>query len=1162
MKKLISCVVAVAVAISLIMPNGIYFAHATTTDEDVLQNESVLDTDELQDQSEQKENNLEEETEDVFVDKISTGIDDVKTVDEKLDKEQKNEENTITKQRTATDVTKNTSDAVIMVQGENSKGYVSINEALADVGDYVYATNRDEYVITLQKDIQEDIIIPPNKRITIDLNGHKITNVNSHTIVNNSTRINIIDSSADKTGVIDNVTHGKGAIYNNINASITLKGGTYMRSKEASTSSSDSGGNSWYVLKNFGTMTIKDGVTVKFSDENTGMYSSLIGNGWQNSAAAENGSNSEPKPSDGKNKASLTINGGLFAGGQITVKNDDYGVLTVTGGTIDQVNNGRYAIYNANDATISGGTIKALNNGVAVGNAHYDGNANIGKLTISNGEFISDGNVVDGNAGVNISITGGSFTTKSENGKILSVDDNSTVAVSGGTYHGIKDLNSFSNKEDVFAEGYGLESNPDGDFEVDVTDEAAEGIVIDVNGNEEKYLTFSSALKAAPVGSTVKLLKNITTTKNVETINFGVTVDLNGFNIDGTAVTSSKGVIELGTNYGSKPVEGIENTIKLINSKESGGEIKGTLPVSANAGNSMIPLPIEIAENIKLTVIGDGDAVKLESSAYMIYNEASKGYISNGGFKVTADNDEQRIYGQYANAVKYASDGTITLLNDYTGSDLIYSGSENCTLNLDGHTYTYTGSKAIVDVNYPNVTLTIENGKLIATDKNSDGVLMVGAPDESNMNNRTLIFDSVEMTVPGEVYGIVTNGTETGNSITLINSVLNVKEGFGIYFPSDGDVKIDNSIINAKYVGVQVCAGNLTITGDQTQINTTGTPQEKIEGDGVISDGSAISIIERDGYKDLGTISIENGTFTSSTGVDAIKAYKYNNTDKESEWAEAGDVVSVIGGNFSSKVPEEICGEQFAPTEMDPETGMFTVVKDTEAPVIIVTETEKPLVDGTYYGGHLEFSVSDDRLKTVTLNGAEIQLDENGVYNIDVAGDYTLVAEDTVGNITEVKFTLKADKGIISQSTTSVTLTNELTANGNEQVQQIEVSTDGMILTENIDYIVSGNKVVEPGNYTLTVSGIGNYEGSIDVDFTVKEASKPVNPDNPQDNPSTDKPATGDQSQTTGDKTDADKVADSDTPKTGDDTMVLGYVIMMLAALGIGGTLVVNRKKN
>lgn len=45
-----------------------------------------------------------------------------------------------------------------------------------------------------------------------------------------------------------------------------------------------------------------------------------------------------------------------------------------------------------------------------------------------------------------------------------------------------------------------------------------------------------------------------------------------------------------------------------------------------------------------------------------------------------------------------------------------------------------------------------------------------------------------------------------------------------------------------------------------------------------------------------------------------------------------------------------------------------------------------------------------------------------------------------------------------------------------------------------------------------------------------------------------------------GDKTDVDK--ESDTPNTGDDTMLLGYVILMLAALGIGGTLVVNRKKN
>ena len=60
-----------------------------------------------------------------------------------------------------------------------------------------------------------------------------------------------------------------------------------------------------------------------------------------------------------------------------------------------------------------------------------------------------------------------------------------------------------------------------------------------------------------------------------------------------------------------------------------------------------------------------------------------------------------RIYGRYANAVSAAGDNAVvTLRHDYTGSDKIYSGSRSGTLNLAGRTYTYTGSDAIVDVNY------------------------------------------------------------------------------------------------------------------------------------------------------------------------------------------------------------------------------------------------------------------------------------------------------------------------------------------------------------------------------------------------------------------------------------------------------------------------------
>ncbi len=77
-------------------------------------------------------------------------------------------------------------------------------------------------------------------------------------------------------------------------------------------------------------------------------------------------------------------------------------------------------------------------------------------------------------------------------------------------------------------------------------------------------------------------------------------------------------------------------------------------------------------------------------------------------------------------------------------------------------------------------------------------------------------------------------------------------DGLGIYFPSDGNVTIENSKINAKHVGVQMCAGSLTVTGDQTAITTTGTKQQKTEGDGPIVDGAAISLLSATAIKILG----------------------------------------------------------------------------------------------------------------------------------------------------------------------------------------------------------------------------------------------------------------------------------------------------------------------
>ena len=478
---------------------------------------------------------------------------------------------------------------------------------------------------------------------------------------------------------------------------------------------------------------------------------------------------------------------------------------------------------------------------------------------------------------------------------------------------------------------------PEDEEQVSDPIEEVGAIITDINGNKTNYPTFKEATKNAKAGDTITLMEEAVLGEwGATTKGFNITIDMNGHNIDGTGATKNNGRVLLMTTKSSseKPIEGKEPFFRITNSQSDGGKITGKLPFETSCGNGKDTVPVIIDENVKLITTEEGtNAVKLGSLVYLIYNESTKDYIKNGGFRVTADDNSERIYGNFANAVSAATKGgTIYMLHDYIGNESIYSGSKGGTLDLDGHTYTYTGNDQIVDVNHKDMEFTIKNGYLTTTaDKLNQGGITV------LYNNSSITLDKVQMDVPGDSYGIVTNGTNVNNGVTLRNSTLNVHDGLGIYFPSSGSVTIDNSLINAKHTGVQICAGDLTITGDNTAITVTGNTEEKTEGDGPIVDGAAISIIERTGYKGIGTVTIEGGTFTSA-GTDqngekipAVKAYSFNNTDKEQEWAEAGNSVTISGGNYS-KVPEnmnDLCADGYVPSVK--EDGSSTVKPGVDA---------------------------------------------------------------------------------------------------------------------------------------------------------------------------------------------------------------------------------------
>ena len=331
----------------------------------------------------------------------------------------------------------------------------------------------------------------------------------------------------------------------------------------------------------------------------------------------------------------------------------------------------------------------------------------------------------------------------------------------------------------------------------------------------------------------------------------------------------------------------------------TGGTVNGTL--SASKYNST-----EINDPAKATIEVTGGTFSTDPSRYLIEGSAAtpngdgtfgvvKAYLAQVGENSYYTMDE-------AFKAQTASGEAITLLRDYTTGSTFNSGSIARVVDLNGHTWTCTGTdanSAAFEINHPNASLTVKNGKVVSSQL--IGLIPSASGGTITYDNSTLTFDGVEASTTA-TSGIETNGNNTNDTVVLKNSTLNVPNGFGIYFPSSGKLTIDNSTINAKTMGVQVCSGSLNVNPGST-ITVSGDPVEKTEGDGAIQDGAAISIVNRPGYKGLDQVAITGGTFTAKGDNAAIKAYTWNSSTKEeSDFDDADNAVTVSDGEFNGSL--------------------------------------------------------------------------------------------------------------------------------------------------------------------------------------------------------------------------------------------------------------------
>ena len=710
--------------------------------------------------------------------------------------------------------------AIAMPSIEATEGSISYTDIDAEG----FKALNESGTIVLNDDYKLTDALEIATTLTIDLNGHSIINGSvNHTIsVTSGGNLTVIDNSKEKTGTVDNVNNGKAALAVYPGATATLYGGTFDRSSETGSSPEISGGNSWYTIKNQGTLTI-DGATVK----NTGSFSSNIANGWYNGSAT-----STPDTNDlavyGDENAVLTIKSGVIDGGINSVKNDDYGELTITGGEFK--NTTQATILNWNIANITNGTF--ISSEAVVLNGYYNSTMDQGKLVISGGKFtagegfypiepMENTNTSFGD----ITITGGNFGDKIfgfDNNKVwsgsIAFGDNK-ISVSGlQTTTGIE----FSQGSIVISGSIGGSSpvtiTATGDV---VFDDASSDVELDISTTDDG--SSKVIIKDLTLNSGGKL--NIQEGAYVEVPENGKLVNNNSTE---TAI-SNAGTLVLNTQITTTTTPPNENVSKISNTGtvavypgyDTTGITGGTVTSSTSEGdylglNKNLDSDYEIKTGAFLEnelTINAGVTLTISSGAFLDLNGKTLtvlgnlvvkngGYITSGGntsgnigtivLGKTGSIDNSGILGKDANVIVTVpadsgrdvyTDGSV-ILRDVSGigigldkkvnaNDVTYtltlSGDASKKNNVPG-TITVTGTVYVDGTLYigNGITLagtgTLELKKGATLDLNSKGAVNMTGTESIKMNDGSTfnVSGSTTANVSASTGKYVTSQTYTG----------------------------------------------------------------------------------------------------------------------------------------------------------------------------------------------------------------------------------------------------------------------------------------------------------------------------------------------------------------------------------------------------------------
>ena len=911
-------------------------------------------------------------------------------------------------------------------------------------------------------------VVVTNKNIALDLNGNKVDLFKP--ITNTEGSLEIIDSSAGKTGEITNSATGTGS---NDLASTIVNSGTLKVSAPISTKNAYSIGirNSGALeVTSEGTVTLNGSYSYGIYNEGTGIATNKgtvkttkeVTYGMYNK---ETGKIENVGSIDCQYKGSSDIYG-IYNGGTGEVKNS---------GEIKVTNNNSYSysygIYNSaqGSVTITGGNVTATAQGIynskgtititggKVTGSGYGINNNSGNVTMTGGDIVTTyGRGIYNNSGV-ITVTGGSVTSTSTsyegiyNGSgTLTIGEkggevNTTVPEIKGARYGVNSTTSgtvnfydgvVKGKTGAFS-GEITEVEPDYNVVKDVDTEGYENgyltkYVIAKIGDTE-YYNLQSAVDAVSENNstavTIKIVRdNAVVISETTVANRNIILDLNGNALDlFKPITNTEGSLEIIDSSAGKIGE-ITNSATGTGSNDLASTIvnSGTLKVSAPISTKNA-YSIGIRNSGALEVTSEGTVTLNGSYSYGIYNEGT-GIATNKG---TVKTTKEVTYGMY---------------NKETGK-IENVGSIDCQ---------YKGSSDIYGI-YNGGTGEVKNSGEIKVTNNNSYSYSYGIYN-SAQGSVTITGGNVTATAQG-IYNSKGTITITGGKVT--------GSGYGINNNSGNVTMTGGDIVTTYGRGIYNNSGVITVTGGS--VTSTSTSYEGI-------------------YNGSGTLTIGEKGGEVNTTVPEIKGARYGVNSTTSGTVNFYDgVVKGITGAFNGTVTELEPNYQILETTVDeykcakllpigegiPSASIGSVnyfslqdaIKSSQDGNVIVVRKNINLETSN-------LTVDADKNITINLNGYTIssQTDEATIKNEgtliikDTSANNTGKIENTTGAAIESKGTLiiGEDDGTINRDAPTIVGGNKGIVNNQGVLKIFDGNIIGIVAIEgDVTATPEGHEIVE-----------------------------------------------------------------------------------------------------